>query len=117
MRKCSKPVVCIFNRTMSAAFCLAVLTCGYRTSAETTDQPMKPKDLLAREAGTWDCDIRMYFKGPQAPPTEYKGVEENTLLCGGKQRRIGAGYCHSRETFTMGGVESFGSQRDSNVDR
>jgi uncharacterized protein DUF1579 len=53
-------------------------------AAEDQSKPAKAKDLLARNAGTWDCEIKMFFKGPKAPPTIIKGVEENKLVAGGK---------------------------------
>jgi hypothetical protein len=64
--------------------CVGLAGIAQVASAEEAKKPGALEPLLAREAGTWDCDIKMYFKGPQGPPTEFKGVEENTPVCKGK---------------------------------
>ncbi|MFG0334187.1 MAG: DUF1579 family protein [Maioricimonas sp. JB049] len=45
-------------------------------------QPEEAHKVLARDAGTWDCTLRMYLQGPDQPPTEYKGKEVNRLVNG-----------------------------------
>ena len=51
--------------------------------AQKPKQPTEAHDVLAHEAGTWDMDVRMYFQGPNGPPSESKGVEEAEVICGG----------------------------------
>jgi hypothetical protein len=51
--------------------------------AQEAPKPTAAHALLASNVGTWDCDVNLYFRGPQSPPTEVKGVEENKLLGGG----------------------------------
>jgi hypothetical protein len=63
-----------------------------RAEAQNLVQPGKPHELLAREAGTWDCDIKMFFRGPAAPPAEFKGVEVNELVSGGLYLRTSFNY-------------------------
>lgn len=46
-------------------------------------QPGEAHRILAEDAGTWDARIKMFLAGPDAPPTEYKGVETDELVCNG----------------------------------
>jgi hypothetical protein len=52
-------------------------------NAQGPARPGKPHELLAMDAGTWDCKVRMFFGGPDAPPEEFNGIEENQLVSGG----------------------------------
>ena len=45
-------------------------------------KPGAAHKLFARDAGTWDAQIRLYVT-PGAPPLESKAVVVNTLICGG----------------------------------
>jgi hypothetical protein len=69
-------------------FCLALLASAGSALAQQADappplpKPGKPHAVLAQDAGTWDCVVKMYFGGPDAPPSEFKGVEENKLVSG-----------------------------------
>ncbi len=45
-------------------------------------KPTKAHEFLARDAGKWDCDVKMFFEGPDAPPAAFKGEETNTLVSG-----------------------------------
>jgi hypothetical protein len=64
-------------------------------AAQPTPKPGKPHELLARDAGTWDCDVKMFLGGPGAPASEFKGVEINKLVSGGL-------YLQSSFEFSMG---------------
>jgi hypothetical protein len=68
--------------------------------AQPTPKPGKPHELLASDAGTWDCEVKMFLRGPQAPPTEFKGVEVNKLVSGGL-------YLQSSFTYAMGNRGGF----------
>lgn len=64
---------------------LALVTISVQLSAQEFPNP-KPTDahkVLAGEAGVWDADLKMYFQGPDGPPTEYKAVETIDLVSGG----------------------------------
>jgi hypothetical protein len=65
--------------------------------AQNPQKPQPAHKLLAVEAGTWDCDVKM-FKGKE--PLEYKGVEVNELVGGGL-------YLKTSFTFKMGGQSQF----------
>ena len=55
-------------------------------------KPGKAHELFARDAGTWDCDVKMFFAGPGMPPVESKGVEVNELVSGGLYMRTSLSY-------------------------
>lgn len=49
-------------------------------------EPFKPTEQhrhLAKEAGTWDVEIKLFLRGPDGPPEVSKGVQETELLPGG----------------------------------
>jgi hypothetical protein len=46
-------------------------------------KPSPEHKLLAKDVGVWDATIKMYMGGPDAPPSESKGVETSTLMKGG----------------------------------
>jgi hypothetical protein len=52
----------------------------------------KPHELFSRDAGTWDCQVKMFFRGPAGPPVEFKGVEVNELVSGGLYQRTSFKY-------------------------
>ncbi|MDG3002793.1 DUF1579 domain-containing protein [Paludisphaera mucosa] len=69
-------------RLASAAF-LAVLSTA---AARAQDEPVKPTAEhveLAKEVGTWDAEVKIWLRGPEAPPDVSKGVEEISLMPGG----------------------------------
>ena len=79
---------------------LACLLALCLTAASLAQNPQKPRPahkLLAAEAGTWDCDVKM-FKGQQ--PLEFRGVEVNELVGGGL-------YLKTSFIFQMGGQRQF----------
>jgi hypothetical protein len=80
--------------SMAAVFANCVVAFATTTGRAQTD-PTEPPQLLTKEAGTWDCEIEMYFRGPQAPPAAFKGVEENTLVSGNK-------FLLTKFNYTMG---------------
>ncbi len=45
-------------------------------------KPGPAHEMLAMDAGTWDCEVKMYFQGPDGPATEFKGVAVNVLVSG-----------------------------------
>ena len=45
-----------------------------------TPKPLPEHKILANEAGTWDCAVKMYLSGPNNSPTEFTGIEENKLV-------------------------------------
>lgn len=58
-----------------------------RASAQTGSMPPLPKpgpehELFKEDVGTWDAVVETYMQ-PGAPPSKSKGVETNTLGCGG----------------------------------
>ncbi len=81
--------------------CGRLLLCSLCLSATTyaqelpNPQPGKPHQIFAQDAGTWDCNVKMFFQGPQGPPAEFQGVEVNKALCGGL-------YAQSSFTLPMG---------------
>ena len=72
------------TRIVLCAFGMAVMTCG---ASAAQDMPPMPKpgpehEVLKMDEGTWDAVIEI-FPGPGAAPMTSKGVEVNTLGCGG----------------------------------
>ena len=64
---------------------VAAVALSVQLSAQQPESP-KPTDAhkqFADDAGTWDCDVKMYFRGPKGPAAESKGVETNELISGG----------------------------------
>ena len=43
-------------------------------------EPTKAHELFAQDAGTWDCEVGMFFAGPNNPPIKFKGQEVNKLV-------------------------------------
>jgi hypothetical protein len=77
------------------AFCIAAVLLAVVPSAAQSGQqtgappgmPPMPKpgpehDLFKEDVGTWDAIVEVYMQ-PGAPPMKSKGVETNTLGCGG----------------------------------
>ncbi|MEW4528046.1 DUF1579 family protein [Maioricimonas sp. JC845] len=46
-------------------------------------QPGEAHKVLMRDAGVWDCTLKMYLQGPDGPPVEYVGTEVNRRVSGG----------------------------------
>ena len=98
-----------FNKVLASILCgvrlpalLVAFACYSPAVAEAQENPKpgKPHELLALDAGTWDCDVKMFLGGPDAPPSTYKGVEINKLVSGGL-------YLQSSFTYPMGGQREF----------
>ncbi len=68
---------------LPALFCMAAVCISTFANAQDLRKPGEAHQLFARDAGTWDCDVKMFHKGPKGPPTKSKGVEVNQLVCGG----------------------------------
>lgn len=74
----------MFARIVLCAFGMVVMTCGAVTAQGMPPMP-KPgpeHEVLKMDVGTWDAVVET-FPGPGAPPMTSKGVEVNTLGCGG----------------------------------
>ncbi len=72
----------IQETVMRTLLCILAVCISTRASAQDLPKPGRAHALFARDAGTWDCDVKMFFQGPQGPPTESKGVEVNELVSG-----------------------------------
>ncbi len=80
---------------MRYLICLIILSIAPLANAQAPVEPAKPGKphaLFARDAGIWDCQVKMYHKGPKAPPTISKGVESVELVSDG---------LYARSTFTF----------------
>ena len=58
-----------------------------QTGAQKQEMPPMPKpgpehELFKEDVGTWDAVVETYME-PGAPPSKSKGVETNTIGCGG----------------------------------
>lgn len=85
MQPFSKTIGLVFIRSpWAAALCIGLIHVAKIGAADDQQKPAKPQQLLARNAGTWDCDIKMFLKGPNTPPKNFKGIEDNKLVSGGK---------------------------------
>lgn len=54
--------------------------------AARAQEPFKPTEQhreLAKEAGVWDAEVKVFLRGPEGPPEMSKGVSESELLPGG----------------------------------
>ena len=76
------------SRVVLAAAFVAVLIAVGTASVEARQAPPMPKpgpehELLKMDVGTWDAVVE-FIPGPDAPPITSKGVEVNTLGCGGR---------------------------------
>jgi hypothetical protein len=69
---------------------IAALSIQLLAQQPARPQPTDAHKVLTDSAGTWDCKVKMFFRGPKGPPTESSGVETNEPL--------GDGY-HLRTTF------------------
>ncbi|QDU36854.1 hypothetical protein Mal4_11540 [Maioricimonas rarisocia] len=81
-------------RSMSVALVMLLVTPAFAQDFPNP-QPGDAHEILARDAGTWDCTLRMYLQGPDGEPTEYKGTEVNRLVSGDL-------YLRTRFTAKMG---------------
>jgi hypothetical protein len=76
---------------------IAILLPAAAVVAQNPQKPLPAHKLLADDAGTWDCDVKM-FKGQK--PLEFKGIERNELVGGGL-------YLKTSFTFKMGDQGQF----------
>lgn len=53
------------------------------TLAQEATKPGPEHEAMAKLAGVWDAEVKMWMQGPAAPPDVSKGIEELTLLPGG----------------------------------
>jgi hypothetical protein len=83
---------------MRSLACLVAICLTTSAFGQPAPNRQPAHDLFAKEAGTWDCDVKMYLKGPTAAPSEFKGVEVNTLVSGGL-------YVQTSFKFKMGARE------------
>lgn len=76
-----------------------VLGCVRMAGAQIpTPKPGDAHKILADDAGTWDCNVKMYYQGPDGPASEFKGVEKNELVSGDL-------YCRTTFTCQMGPIK------------
>lgn len=79
------------SRGLAAAVVVATLAVGAsgRAQDEAGDfsaflpKPTKQHEVLGKDVGVWDAEIKSWMVGPDAEPTVTKGVERNRLLRGG----------------------------------
>ena len=68
------------------ATCAGIIALGLSTAAHAQDmsipKPGPEHAVLTRDAGTWDAVVEL-AAAPGAPPMTSKGVEVNTVGCGG----------------------------------
>lgn len=69
-------------RTLICIFVVSVSTSAYAQDIPIP-KPGKAQNILAKDVGAWDCEVKIFVKGPQGPPSESKGVEVNRLVSGG----------------------------------
>jgi len=76
-------------RSVQLAVLFVALSAAPVVVAESTAQQMPPMpkpgpehEILKMDVGTWDASVEM-VPGPGAPPMTSKGVEVNTIGCGG----------------------------------
>jgi hypothetical protein len=70
-------------KCLFATFAAVLLCSPLAAQPFPSPKPNEHHEVLAREAGTWDADIKIYLQGPQAPPSEYKGEEKVEMVSGG----------------------------------
>jgi hypothetical protein len=72
------------RKTVSMAVCLGLATLvSVGRAQEGTPKPTAEHERLAHEVGTWDATVKSWMQGPNAEPTESKGVEIVKLMPGG----------------------------------
>ncbi|MGH2398873.1 MAG: DUF1579 domain-containing protein [bacterium] len=101
------------------------LACGLAVAARAAqDMPPMPKPgpehaLFKEDEGTWDATVEMFMPG--APPATSKGIETNTIGCGGlclitdfKGDMMGQGFHgHGTAAYDSGKKKYVGSWTDS----
>ncbi len=70
------------KKLVVAAALLALVIGDTHAQELPNPKPGKPHEVFKHDAGTWDSEVKMYFGGPQAPPTKFKGVEKTQLVSG-----------------------------------
>jgi hypothetical protein len=67
---------------LAAAFVLPIAVVAAQQQGPPMPKPGPEHAILKMDVGTWDATVEM-IPGPGAPPMTSKGVEVNTLGCGG----------------------------------
>ncbi len=69
---------------MRSLHCILVVSVATFANGQESakSKPEIAHPVLTKHVGTWECDVRMFFQGPNAPPSEFKGVEVNRLVSG-----------------------------------
>lgn len=67
---------------LPALLCVAAGCLSTVTSAADHPKPGDAHKVFARDAGTWDCEVKMFFRGPNSPPAVFTGVEVNKVVSG-----------------------------------
>lgn len=67
-----------------ALFSLSILATSFAAAQDFPNpKPTEEHAVLKKDAGVWDCAVKMYLGGPTAEPTEFKGVERTRMVSGG----------------------------------
>lgn len=74
-------------RQMSVFLTLMLVTMQALAQDDPKPKTLGPKIVLAQFAGTWDAEVKSYFKGPDGPVTESRGVETTEAIAGGAALR------------------------------
>jgi hypothetical protein len=72
---------------MSVFLTLMLVTMQALAQDDPKPKTLGPKIVLAQFAGTWDAEVKSYFKGPDGPFTESRGVETTEAIAGGAALR------------------------------
>jgi hypothetical protein len=86
------------------ALFVVVAVWGGQILAQDTSNVADPHKVFAEEAGTWDATVKMYFRGPNGPPTESSGVQTVELVSGGKFSRTTSTYMMRDREFEGHGL-------------
>lgn len=81
-------------RSLISALVLSAIPCAVAQDLPNP-KPGEAHEILAKDAGTWSSEVKMYFQGPTGPASVYKGVETNKVVSGGL-------YLRSEFTCKMG---------------
>ncbi|MEM7782518.1 MAG: DUF1579 family protein [Planctomycetota bacterium] len=74
--------------TLALPFVLLGCFCCNVQAQFPAPEPTEAHEILAAEAGTWDCKVKMFLAGPDQPPAEFTGVENNSLVNGGLHLKV-----------------------------
>ena len=67
-----------FQSALSAV--ITVCLCTNLIAQEAAPEPTAQHKLLAREAGEWTGEMKMYMEGPEADPVTMPVIEKNVMM-------------------------------------